>query len=359
MDDYYEVLGVDRNAPMEEIKSAYRRLALKYHPDRNPGNKAAEEQFKYISEAYQILSDTEKRQLYDLYGQSGLAGMDLGGAGGFDDIFGGLGEVFEDFFGFGRRTDRTPRPQPGADLRHRLVLTLEQVAQGLDTVVQVERRTQCPRCQGKGLEPGTRRQNCPRCHGRGQVSQSRGLLNILTTCPQCRGVGSFVTSPCQNCEGEGAVKEKKRVHLRIPAGVDQGTRLRLRGEGEAGRLGGPPGDLYIEIQLAAHPLFTRNGKDLHYRTRLSFVEAALGAEVEIPTLNAHTLKLQVPSGTQPGAAFRMTGEGIPDLRRQRTRGDLVVEVELQTPTNLSARQEELLQEFLRLNGKAGTVVSDQ
>jgi molecular chaperone DnaJ len=358
MDDYYEVLGVDRNAPMEEIKSAYRRLALKFHPDRNPGDKAAEEQFKYVSEAYQVLSDSEKRQLYDLYGHAGLAGLDMGGFGGFDDIFSSFGEVFEDFFGFGRRTGRTPRPQPGADLRHRLVLTLEEVARGLDTALEVERRALCSRCRGNGMEPGTKRQDCPRCGGRGQVSQARGLLKILTTCPQCRGVGSFVTSPCRNCSGEGTVNEKKWVHVRIPPGVDNGTRLRLRGEGEAGSLGGPRGDLYIEIQIAPHPHFTRDGRDLHFRTKLSFVEAALGTEVEIPTLNSQT-RLQIPSGTQPGATFRIVEEGLPDLRRQRTRGDLVVEVELQTPTSLTPRQEELLKEFLSLNGHAAKVSSEQ
>ena len=346
MEDYYATLGVSRNATLEEIKTAYRRLALKYHPDKNPGNHAAEETFKRLSEAYQVLADTEKRQLYDLYGHAGLAGLDVGGFGGFEDIFSSFGEVFEDFFGFGRRRGRT-RPQPGADLRHRVVLTLEQVVQGLDTSLEVERRGLCRGCQGCGLEPGTQRQNCRRCGGRGQVSQSRGLLKIFTTCPECRGAGSLIATPCKECGGAGAVLEKKQVQLRIPPGVDQGTRLRLRGEGEAGSSGGPPGDLYIEVQIAPHPLFTREGKDLQYRAQLSFVEAALGSEVEIPTLNAHT-RLTVPSGTQPGAPFRIHGEGVPDLRGD-SRGDLVVEVELKTPTNLTSKQEKLLQEFLRLS----------
>jgi molecular chaperone DnaJ len=349
MEDYYETLGISRNATPEEIKTAYRRLALKYHPDKNPGDKAAEERFKLLSEAYQVLADTEKRQLYDLYGHAGLAGMDVGGFGGFEDIFSSFGEVFEDFFGFGGRRRGRPRPQPGADLRHRVILTLDQVLTGIDTSLEVERRAPCRICQGTGLTPGTRPQTCSRCHGRGQVGQARGLLKIFTTCPECRGAGSLITTPCRECQGAGAIREKKQVSLRIPPGVDTGTRLRLRGEGEAGAAGGPPGDLYIEVQVAAHDLFTREGKNLQYRTQLSFVEAALGSEVEIPTLNSQT-RLTIPSGTQPGATFRIPGEGIPSLRGN-SRGDLVVEVELKTPTNLTRRQEELLKEFLKLSEK--------
>ncbi len=346
MDDYYETLGVPRNAILEEIKSAYRRLALKYHPDKNPGDKVAEEEFKRVSEAYQVLSDSEKRQLYDLYGHAGLAGLDVGGFSGFEDIFGSFGEVFEDFFGFGRPRSRRSWAQPGADLRHRVVLTLEQVFLGVDAAIDVERRVGCPRCGGQGLEPGTQPQTCPRCGGRGQVSQSRGPLRIFTTCPECRGAGSVISSPCITCGGAGMVREKKQVQVRIPPGVDSGTRLRLRGEGEAGKSGGPPGDLYIEVQMAPHPLFTRHGQDLYYRAQLSFVESALGKEIQIPTLSSPT-RLQVPPGTQPGANFRLPGEGLPGLRGKE-RGDLVVEVALKTPTHLSPQQEELLREFLKL-----------
>ncbi len=209
MEDYYEALGISRNSTLEEIKTAYRRLALKYHPDKNPGNKAAEETFKQLSEAYQVLADTEKRQLYDLYGHAGLAGLEMGGFSGFEDIFSSFGEVFEDFFGFGRRPGRT-RPQPGADLRHRVVLTLEQVMQGIDTALEVERRVACRRCQGNGLEPGTQRQTCGRCGGRGQVSQSRGLLKIFTTCPECRGAGSLISTPCKECGGAAAILREFR-----------------------------------------------------------------------------------------------------------------------------------------------------
>ena len=346
MDDYYEILGVTRKASLEDIKISYRRLALRYHPDKNPGDRIAEEHFKRISEAYKVLADTEKRQLYDLYGHAGLAGLDVSGFSGFDDIFSSFGEVFEDFFSFGRQRTRPSRAQPGADLRHQVVLTLEDVVEGVDANLDVASRVSCAVCGGKGLKPGTKRRSCPRCDGRGQVSQSRGMLRIFNTCPECRGAGSIIPSPCTTCEGNGVVQEKKQVQVRIPPGVDQGTRLRLRGEGEAGSFGGHPGDLYIEVQIAPHPLFTRDGKDLHYQARLSFVEAALGKEVQIPTLHSYT-QLQIPPGTQHGASFRLKGEGLPGLKGTH-RGDLVVTVDLKTPTRLTPRQEELLKEFLSL-----------
>jgi molecular chaperone DnaJ len=346
MMDYYEILGINRSATLEEIKVSYRRLALRYHPDRNPGDKVAEEEFKRVSEAYQVLSDSEKRQLYDLYGHAGLAGMEVGGFGGFEDIFGSFGEIFEDFFSFGRQRRRTRRAQPGADLSHQVTLNLEDVVKGLDTTLQVERRVGCRRCGGNGMEPGSSRQRCPRCEGRGQVSQSRGLLRIFNTCPRCHGAGSIVTAPCPDCRGAGMVKEEKQMQVRIPPGVDADTRLRLRGEGEAGTQGGPPGDLYLEVQVAPHPLFTRQGKNLHYRAPLSFVEAALGTEIKVPTLSSES-RLAIPPGTQPGATFRLPGEGLPGLKGH-SRGDLVVEVDLKTPTRLSPKQEKLLKEFLRL-----------
>jgi molecular chaperone DnaJ len=353
MEDYYELLRVSRHASTEEVKSAYRQLALKYHPDRNPGDQKAEERFKEGSEAYQVLSDPEKRQLYDLYGKEGLVDMDLGGFGSFEDIFRGFGDIFEDFFGFGRRARRAQQPQPGADLRHRVTLTLEDIIQGVDTDLELTRRVTCRSCAGSGMEPGTQRQTCFRCQGRGQVASSRGMLRVFTPCPACRGEGAMVTSPCLGCNGAGAVKEKKKMHIRIPPGVDKGTRLRLRGEGEAGRFGGPPGDLYIEVQVTPHPLFTRQGRNLHYQTPLSFVAAALGTEITVPTLNGQPANLRIPAGTQNGAVFTVKGEGIPDLKNNR-RGNLVVEVQLKTPAHLSPRQEELLKEFLRLEGLAET-----
>ena len=345
MYDYYETLKISRNATPEEIKRAYRRLALKYHPDKNPGNRQAEEQFKRIAEAYQVLADADKRQLYDLYGHAGLAGLDFGGFSGFEDIFSSFGDVFEDFFSFGQRRPRQSRPQPGADLRQTLVLTLEQVAQGLDTSVEVKRRASCAACRGQGLKPGAQRQTCPHCRGRGQVGMSRGMLKVFNTCPTCRGAGTVIPHPCEACRGAGAVRETKQIQVRIPPGVDSGTRLRLRGEGEAGSLGGPPGDLYLEVEIASHPQFTRQDRDLWVKAELSFVAAALGQNLEVPTLFA-TRSLDIPPGTQHGATFRLAGLGLPGIRGN-SRGDLVVEVSLQTPTHLSPKQKELLEEFLK------------
>jgi molecular chaperone DnaJ len=351
MSEYYELLMVSRHSTTEEVKSAYRQLALKYHPDRNPGSIEAEEKFKQISEAYQVLADPEKRKLYDLYGKEGL--VDLGGFGDFEDIFRGFGDIFEDFFGFGRRAQRGHQPQPGGDLKHRVTLTLEDVVQGMDTALELSRRVICRECNGQGLAPGAQKQICSRCQGRGQVAASRGLLRVFTTCPICRGEGAVVTSPCPGCRGNGVVREEKTMHIRIPPGVDHGARLRLRGEGEAGRNSGPPGDLYIEVQLAPHPVFTRQGRNLHYQSPLSFVAATLGTEITVPTLNGKPASFSIPPGTQNGAVFTVKGEGLPDLKNSR-RGDLVVEVQLKTPDNLTTRQEELLKEFLRLDGLVET-----
>jgi molecular chaperone DnaJ len=343
-EDYYEILAVSRQASTEEIKLSYRRLALKYHPDRNPGDKVAEDYFRRISHAYQILSDAEKRQLYDLYGHPGLESLGLDAD--FEDLFSSFGEEFEDFFNFGRSRGPAAQAQPGADLRQEVLLTLEDVARGLETSLHVKRRVECRRCRGRGLEPGTERQTCPTCGGRGQVSQSKGQLKIFNTCPRCQGAGTIVPSPCADCQGAGLIEEEKSLQVRIPPGVDTGTRLRLKGEGEAGQEGGKPGDLYIEVQLAPHPVFTRKERDLYYQARLSFVEAALGTEIEVPTLDAQT-RLKIPAGTQPGALFRIHGKGLPGLR-SKARGDLVVVVDVQTPTSLSPQQRRLLTEFLRL-----------
>jgi molecular chaperone DnaJ len=348
MTTYYEILEVSREVTLEEIRTAYRRLALKYHPDKNPGDKVAEDRFKQVSEAYQVLADLEKRQLYDLYGDAGLVGLDLSG---FEDIFSSFGEVFEDFFSFGRSRNEPDQSQPGADLRRPVVLTLEEVAQGLDTSLTVERRVSCPQCGGGGGEPGRPAQTCPRCQGTGQVCQPPGLLKIFHTCPDCQGAGLRITSPCSVCQGAGVIKEKKRLQVRIPPGVDTGARLRLRGEGEAGTHGAPPGDLYLEVCVALHSTFTRKHQDLYYRAQISFVEAALGTEVEVPTLTASTC-LIIPPGTQPGATVRIPGLGLPGLRGKPS-GDLVVVVDLQTPTQLSEEQKQILQEFLKLDEKAG------
>lgn len=349
MTNYYEILEVLREATQDEIKTAYRRLALQYHPDKNPGDQEAEERFKQVSEAYRVLADSEKRQLYDLYGDAGLVGLDLGSFDGFEDIFGSFGEAFEDFFNFGRTREKPDQPQPGADLRQRVVLTLEEVVKGLKTSLAVERRVVCPHCGGIGAEPGTERKNCLRCQGTGQVRHSKGLLKVFNTCPECQGTGNMNAPSCTVCQGAGVIKEKKQIQVRVPPGVDTGTRLRLRGEGEAGTLGGPPGDLYLEIYVSPHPIFTRKGRDLYYRAPLSFIQAALGTDIEVPSLASKT-RLKIPAGIQPGGTLRVPGLGLPGLRGKGP-GDLVVVVDLQTPTHLSEPQKQLLREFLRLQPK--------
>ncbi len=352
MTTYYEILEVSREATLDEIRTAYRRLALRYHPDKNPEDTEAEDKFRRVTEAYQVLADFEKRQLYDLYGDAGLVGLDIGDFSGFDDILSAFGDIFEDFFNHENPRERADQPQSGADLRQRVVMTLEEVARGLNTSVMVERRVNCTRCAGSGSEPGYERQTCPACQGKGQVSQSKGLLQALSPCPECRGAGTIINSPCSACQGAGVIKEKKRIQVRIPPGVDTGTRLRLRGEGEAGTYGGPPGDLYLEIYVTPHPIFTRRQKDLYYRAQLSFVEAALGTEMEVPTLTSQS-RLVVPPGTQPGATFRIPGLGLPGLRGKPP-GDLVVVVDLQTPTQISQQQKRLLEEFLRLSNSSNS-----
>jgi molecular chaperone DnaJ len=348
--DYYEILGVERNAQEEEIKKSYRKLAMQFHPDRNPGNKEAEEMFKEAAEAYEVLNDQEKRDIYNRYGHEGLNGAGYRGFSGFEDIFSSFGDIFGDVFGFntGRSRSRTGA-RVGADLRYDLRISFMDAALGATTEINLEKYTLCSACGGSGCAPGTSPQICSRCQGRGQVTQSSGFFSISSTCPQCRGQGGVITSPCRECSGGGKVKIHKTVQLKIPAGVETGSRLRLRGEGEEGERGGPNGDLYVFIDVEPHDIFKRNGNDVYCRLPVTFIQATLGGNVEAPTLMG-TEKLKIPPGTQPGRVFRLKGKGIAHLRGYG-RGDQIIETVVTIPANLTKKQEELLKEFDRLSRK--------
>lgn len=351
--DYYEVLGIDRNAGESDIKAAYRKLAMKYHPDKNPGNKEAEESFKEAAEAYEVLRDSQKRAIYDKYGHQGLEGSGFSGFSGFDDIFSSFGDIFEDFFGFGGGRRSRSRANRGADLRYDLNLEFMDAAFGTETEIKVEKTESCPECDGDGCEPGKHPETCGHCHGSGQISRTQGFFTVRTTCPYCRGNGQTITHPCPNCRGGGRIRVNKKVTVKIPAGVDSGSRLRLTGEGEAGVHGGPPGDLYVFIFVNSHSFFERDNTDVICRIPISFVQASLGDKIEVPTLQGEK-KLEIPKGTQPGSIFRFKGEGIPSLK-YGTRGDQIIQVDVKTPTNLNKKQEALLREFAKLEeGKFST-----
>ncbi len=346
--DYYDVLGVNRNASESELKAAYRKLALKFHPDRNPDNDTAEEKFKEASEAYDVLRDPQKRRIYDQYGHQGLEGQGFSGFGGFEDIFSSFGDIFEDFFGFNSRGGgrSRSRSQRGSDLRYDLVLDFMDAAFGIETTIDLEKNNPCEICQGSGAQPGTQPETCTQCGGVGQVGRSQGFFTIRTTCPQCRGAGQMITTPCDACRGRGQVLVNKTVSVKIPGGVDSGSRLRLNGEGESGPQGGPPGDLYVFIKVRPHDFFKREGEHVICQIPLSFVQAALGDKVQVPTLEGES-ELTIPKGTQPGELFRLRGEGIPSLRSGR-RGDQIIQVDIKTPTHLNKKQVTLLKEFAKL-----------
>ena len=346
--DYYEILEISRNASEEEVKRAYRRMALNYHPDRNPGDREAEERFKEAAEAYEVLRDPKKREIYDIYGHEGLKGTGFTGFRGFDDIFSSFSDIFEEFFGFSTRPSRRGGV-PGADLRYDLKMSIFDAAFGKEKEIEILKRGRCELCNGTGAKPGSPPKICPHCHGRGQVNRSHGFFTISTTCPSCRGEGNIITDPCKECSGEGLVKKRKKVSLQIPPGVDTGSRLRLRGEGEDGERGGPPGDLYVIIHVEPHEFFEREGDDIICRVPISFTMAALGGEIDVPTLDG-TKRIQIPKGTQPGEIFRSRGEGIPHLNG-RGRGDLIIMTLVQVPQKLTKRQEELLREFDALEEK--------
>jgi molecular chaperone DnaJ len=339
--DYYEILGVATSASDDEIKKNYRKLAMQFHPDRNPGNKEAEEKFKEAAEAYEVLSDPEKRDIYRRYGHEGLSGVGYRGFSGFEDIFSNFGDIFGDVFGFntGRSRSRTGA-RAGADLRYDLQISFMDAALGSTTEINMHKQTLCSVCRGTGCAPGTSPQACSLCQGRGQVTQSSGFFSISSTCPQCRGQGGIITTPCPECSGGGKVRVEKTVQLKIPAGVETGSRLRLRGEGEEGEHGGPNGDLYVFIEVEKHEVFERNGTDVYSRVPITFVQAALGGTVEAPTLTGIE-KLKIPRGTQPGRIFRLKGKGIAHLRGYG-HGDHLIETVVTVPTNLTKKQEELL-----------------
>jgi len=343
--DYYEILGVSRNASEEEIKKSYRKLALKYHPDRNPGNKEAEEKFKEAAEAYEVLRDPEKRSLYDRFGHEGLRGTGFSGFTGFDDIFSSFSDIFSDFFGFGTSTRSRSRTsaQAGADLRYDLSISFLDAAFGKDTEIEINKLERCTTCRATGLKPGTSPAICPYCQGRGESTRSQGFFTMSSTCSYCRGEGQIINDPCPDCRGKGRVRIKKRLSVKIPPGVESGSRLRLRAEGEEGVNGGPRGDLYIFIYVEPHEFFQRQGNDIICQIPISFPQAALGAEIEVPTLNGNK-KVTIPKGIQSGEVVYLKGEGIPYLRGGG-RGDQIIQVMVKTPTKMTKRQEELLREF--------------
>jgi molecular chaperone DnaJ len=340
--DYYELLGVPRNASEDEIKKAYRRMALNHHPDRNPGDKEAEEKFKEAAEAYDVLRDPHKREIYDFYGHDGLKSSGFTGFRGFDDIFSSFSDIFEDFFGFSPRSSRRGA-NPGADLRYDLKLSLFDAAFGKDMEIEIFKRGRCEQCHGTGAQPGTEPQVCPHCHGRGQVARSHGFFSISTTCAYCRGQGRIIANPCKACGGIGLVKKRHKVTIKIPPGVDTGSRLRLRGEGEEGEKGGPPGDLYVIIYVEPHEFFERQQDDIIFRAPIPFTMAALGGEIEVPTLDG-TKQIQIPKGTQPGGIFTLKGKGIPHLHGHG-KGDQIIELVVQIPKKLTKEQETLLKDF--------------
>ena len=344
--DYYEILGIDKSASEAELKKAYRRKAVKYHPDKNPGNKQAEDKFKEAAEAYEVLRDPQKRQIYDQYGHQGLEGSGFSGFNGFEDIFDSFGGIFEDLFGFGSGSRGRRRQRRGADLRYDLVLGFKEAAFGKETEIEIEKMVSCPTCDGNGCEPGTHPETCPHCRGTGQVSRNQGFFTIRTACSSCRGTGQIIARPCPECRGDGQVKTVKRVAVKIPAGVDNGSRLRLSGEGEVSANGGPSGDLYVFIHVDAHDFFHRDNTDIICQIPISFIQAALGDEITVPTLTGEET-LKISKGTQPGDTFRLHGQGIPSLRTGR-RGDQIIQVRVKTPTRLSKKQEKLLREFQKL-----------
>ena len=359
--DYYDVLGVDKSADATAIKKAYRKLAMKYHPDKNPGDKEAEEKFKEINEAYEVLSDETKRRNYDQFGHEGVNGQGFGGAGGFggqgfggfDDIF---GDIFGDMFGggfSGGSRQRRRGPERGADIKQRINISFEEAAFGKKVQVKINRSEECDQCHGSGAKPGTSKKTCPTCHGSGQVQSVQrtpfGNIASTRTCSTCNGEGEVIDSPCSKCHGKGSIRKTKTIEVDIPAGIDNGQMIKLGGQGELGTRGGPRGDLYIEVNVQSHPLFTRDGYDVYLEMPITFAQATLGDKIQVPTLDGK-VEYEVPEGTQTGTVFRLKGKGIPKLK-SNVRGDQYVKVTVEIPKKLNEKQKELVREFAKECGQ--------
>ena len=346
--DFYEILDVPRSADAEDIKKAYRKLAMKYHPDRNPGDTDAEARFREAAEAYEVLQDPDKRRIYDQYGHEGLQGSGYQGFSGAEDIFSAFSDLFGDVFGFsgGRRGGR--RPARGADLRYNATITLEEAASGTELNVELPRTEPCATCNGSGAEPGSSPKTCTTCGGKGQVYRSQGFFQVSTTCPQCHGSGQIIEKPCQDCRGTGNIKRKRSLNVKIPAGVDSGMSMRLSGEGELGSLGGPPGDLYVVITVKPHEIFEREGSDLLIEWPVSFVQAALGTTVKVTSLDGEE-DLEIKPGTQPHTVYTIRGKGVKHVKGS-ARGDLKVIINVVIPDSLSNEQRELLMKYAEISG---------
>lgn len=355
-EDYYKLLGVSKSSTQDEIKKAYRQLAIKYHPDKNPDDKAAEEMFKKVTEAYDVLSDPDKRKIYDTYGKDGLsgrgyAGPDFSNFGSFNDIFqhftnsfgfGGFENIF-DIFGSRKKSRTYTEPKSGNDILYRVSINLEDALGEKSVTINYNKRDVCNVCNGKGSADGAQPETCSRCNGSGKLNQAQGFFTVTTPCPHCSGTGKAIKNPCKTCQGSGTVQKVKTINVKIPRGVEEGMRVKLKGEGEAGELGGPAGDLYIEFSFNDHPVYKRRGSDLYITKNIEFPQAALGSDVYVQTLDSKDIKLKIPSGTQNGSQFRLKGHGLP--LKIHGHGDLYVRVEIKTPTNLSEKQKKLLEEF--------------
>ncbi len=362
--DYYEVLGVAKDANKEDIKKAYRKLAVQNHPDKNPGDKEAEERFKEATEAYEVLGDEQKRQTYDQFGFAGLEGM-AGGGGhdystvfrDFEDIFGDFGGIFDSFFGGGGRGGRrrsSGAANRGADLRFNLEISFRDAVFGTKTEISYRKNASCPTCEGKGTSSGSGRKTCPTCGGSGQVRRSSGFFSIASPCPTCSGEGYIIENPCTSCRGSGVQQKTQKIKVTIPAGIEHGKRINIPGQGDSGPNGGPAGDLYVYISVAAHKFFERDRNDLYCVIPISITQATLGGEIMVPTLDEKKIKLKIPAGTQNSKILRIRGEGVPHLHNSQTRGDMYIKISVEIPTKLSSKARGLLKEFAEIEGENST-----